>query len=184
MMKTPKVLHRYMLTQLFASIAGEAALAGVAGDVSNATYAEIFLALSLGVYWAMGQIVRESLRTHPTRFIALVFAGAMTAIVTGVMLGHVAGPFDWLALLDTAVLVFMGVCVGVGAATQNRMWRKASLSLMAFWFAQLLFEMGLTLHLWSPAWMRANQWVPTFLTCAGCAWVAYISRLPGRRAEA
>lgn len=184
MMKTPKAIHRYLLTQLFASIVGESALAGALGDVSNATYTEIFLALSIGVYWAMGQIVKESLRAHPSRVVAFIVSGAITSCVAGSMLGHVAGPFDWLTLLDAAVLVFMGVCVGMGAATQSRAWQHTSLVLMAFWFAQAIFEYGLTFHVWNPEWMRMNQWVPAILTSAGCAWVSQIARIKGRRAEA
>jgi hypothetical protein len=186
--KTPRAIRRFSASNLLFAVVGETVLAGVFGDVANRTYTGIYVVLSLGVYWTMGVIVKEVLdvkpHVNPTRAVAFVVAGAMTAIVAGTLLGHVIGPFDWLTTLDAAMLVFMGVCVGMGAAKQTRMWQNASLVLMAYWFAQALFEIGLQLHLWAPDWMRANEWFPAVLTCAGCVWVSYISRLKGRKAEA
>jgi hypothetical protein len=186
--RTPRAIRRYVWMQLAGALVLEVALAGVFGDVSNGTYTGIYVVLSLGVYWTMGTIVREVLdvkpHVNPSRAVAFVVAGAMTAVMAGTLLGHVMGPFDWLTTLDAAMLVFMGVCVGMGAAKQTRMWQHSSLVLMAYWFAQALFEIGLQLHLWTPDWMRANQWFPAVLTCAGCVWVSYISRLKGSKAEA
>jgi hypothetical protein len=182
--KTPRAIRWYVVMQLIGAIVLEAVLAGVFGSVSNGIYTTVYVALSLGVYWTMSQLVKESLKAHPSRIVAFIFAGAITSVVAGAMLGHVFGPFDWLTLVDAAVLVFMGACVGMGAATQSRMWQKTSLVLMAFWFTQALFEMGITLHHWSASWMRTNEWLPAMLTCGGCVWIAYISRLPGRKVEA
>jgi hypothetical protein len=140
------------------------------------------------VYWTMGAITKEVLsvkpEVKPSRAVALIVAGTLTAIVAGAMLGHVFGPFDWLTIIDASVLIFMGICVGMGAAKQTRMWQDASAVLMLYWLSQAFFEIGLTLHLWNPWWTRANEWFPAVLTCAGCVWIAHIARLPGRKVEA
>jgi hypothetical protein len=185
--KTPSQIRWFIAANLLFAAVGETVLAAV-NDVSNRTYTAVYVVLSLGVYWTMGAITKEVLAVKPemkpSRAVALIVAGVMTAIVAGTMLGHVLGPFDWLTTVDAAVLVFMGACVGMGAAKQTPMWQKSSFVLMAYWFAQALFEMGLQLHLWTPDWMRANEWFPAVLTCVGCVWVAQIARLPGRKVEA
>jgi hypothetical protein len=181
--RTPRAIRWFIAMNLLAAVAEEWTLCF--GDVDGDSYTAVWVVMSLGIYWTMGRIVKEVLNVkpqeYPSRSLALIVAGAMTAIVAGTVLGHVLGPFDWVTLLDSAVLVFMGVCVSAGAAKQNPMWHKASLVLMLYWFAQALFEIGLTMHLWNPAWMRTNEWFPAILTCAGCVWVAHISRLPGYR---
>jgi hypothetical protein len=182
--RTSPRIHRFIVANFFFAAAGEAVLSMTFWNIGSRTYTAIYVVMSLWVYWTMGGIVKEVLEAKPevkpSRAVAFIIAGAMTAIVAGTMLGHVLGPFDWLTTLDAAVLVFMGACVGIGAAKQTPVWQKTSLILMGYWFAQALFEIGLTLHLWNPTWLRANEWFPAVLTCAGCVWIAHISRLPGR----
>jgi hypothetical protein len=181
--ETPDTIRVFIFINFLASLAEELALYGASGDAASRMYTVTWIAMSLEVYGAMTLITKDVLsvkpETKPSRAVALIVAGAMTAIVAGTMLGHILGPFDWLTVVDAAVLVFMGACVGMGASKQTGMWQKASLVLMAYWFAQALFEIGLTAHFWNPDWMRANQWFPAVLTCAGCVWIAHIARLKG-----
>lgn len=181
--RTPLAIRCFIAMNLVAAMAEEETLA--LSKVSSIPYTVVWVLMSLGVYWTMGRIVKEVLavqsKEYPSRALALIVAGAVTAIVAGTILGHVLGPFDWVTLLDSAVLVFMGACVGIGAAKQTRPWQKTSFVLMFYWFLQAIFEIALTTHLWNPAWMRANEWFPAVLTCTGCVWIAHISRLPGFR---
>lgn len=179
--RTPRAIRWFIAVNFASAVAEEGTLA--LSKVSSIPYTVVWVLMSLGVYWTMGRITKEVLgvrpKEYPSRSLALIVAGAMTAIVAGTVLGHVLGPFDWVTLLDSAVLVFMGACVGIGAAKQTVPWQKTSFVLMAYWFTQAVFEIALTTHLWNPAWMRTNEWFPAILTCAGCVWIAHISRLPG-----
>jgi hypothetical protein len=181
---TPRVVHRYLMAQFMASVIGEAVLAKVE-DITNELYAIVFIALSLVVYATMLGIMREAIRKHPARLLAVCVGAAVAMLtVSSVVLNRNLGLFDWMATIDAAVLIFMAVCSGLGAAHHTPQWQRISLTLMAFWLAQAVFELGLTMHLWNSYWMRTNEWLPAILVCSGCAWLARISRLKGRKAEA
>jgi hypothetical protein len=178
---TPLAVHRYLAAQLTASVVGELTLSGALGDVTSQIYTIVCIALSLLVYATMVGIMRESIKHHPARLLAICVGTAASAgVAASVALGRNLGLFDWLATIDAAVLIFMAISTGLGAVHQTREWQRISLTLMVFWMAQAIFELGLTTQAWSATWMRTNEWLPAILVCAGCAGVARISRLKGR----
>lgn len=164
-------LRRYFAAQLLAIMVEELTLGKFSEN--SPVYAAAFIIGDLIVFATMVPLVWESLSKHTKRWAAIAAGLVMAMMLSGVAIWRQdMTAYKWIGTGDGVYLVLCAVCCGLGAAFLSGMSQRIALSLMALWFAQSLYEFGFTLHIESPGWITANEFLPAVIVASGCLWLA------------
>jgi hypothetical protein len=142
-------------------------------------YAWGYVILVLPTFIFAVPLVHKSIAFVPFRPILIAFAMYLAYYLVRKGLGQHPNLFSWIMSIEGGWDAFNGTLAGIGAGSslrhQTMDWesRKIALSLSLFWLSQSAVELGWSLHLSSPVWVRINDLIPTMIVASASLWLAF-----------
>lgn len=159
----------YLLAQLAGLIGIEASWRFIG---PGRIYGAVYVALTALVFATIGWIVWECLRTarYRARCVAVgMLLAAAFARLAFLGLGRQAEWFDWIAIVEGALLIWSGVLAGMSAPYTRLPDVMAGLSVL--WLAQALIAFGYVLH-W-PLWVSVDVYARAVVAIAGFLFIGW-----------